>query len=107
MQPSRGDVVLLDFPFSDLKGKKMRPALVLVARPTEITVAFISSQAHKAEADDLLFPPATHSGLSKLSFLRVSKVATLDLKQIHLGLGRFTANEMQRVDDTMRRVYQL
>ncbi len=107
MQPSKGGVVLLDFPFSDSKGKKVRPALVLVVRLLEITVAFISSQAHRAEADDLLFSPAAHSGFSKPSFLRVSKVATLDYGQIHYNLGRFTVNEMRSIDETMRRVYQL
>lgn len=107
MQPSKGDIVLLEFPFSDLSGKKTRPALVLWARRLEVTVAFISSQVTKAEPDDLLFPAAAHSGLTKPSLLRVAKIATLDRRQIQYGLGRLSAAEVLRVDAAMRRVYQL
>ena len=107
MQPSKGDVVLLDFPFSDLSGKKMRPALVLVAGRSEVVVAFISSQVEKAEADDIVFRPAAHTGLTRPSLLRVAKVATLDRWQIQHGMGRLTAAELAQVDAAMRRVYQL
>ena len=107
MQPSKGDTVLLNFPFSDLSGQKMRPALVLAVRRSEVTVAFISSQVSKAEPDDLVLPPAAHTGLTKPSFLRVSKVATLDRQQIKQGMGRLTDAELARVNALMRQIYQL
>ena len=106
MQPSKGDIVLLDFPFSDLSGQKVRPALVLVVRRAEVTVAFISSQVAKAEADDMVLPPAAHTGLTKPSFLRLSKVATLSRPQIKNGLGRLTADELTLVNTRMRQIYQ-
>ena len=107
MQPSKGDVVLLHFPFADLSGKKMRPALVLAVRRLAVTVAFISSQVANAEADDLLFPAAAHTGLSRSSLLRVAKLATLDRRQIQNGPGRLRPDELARVDVAMRAVYQL
>lgn len=107
MQPGKGDIVLLNFPFSDLSGQKMRPALVLVVRRAEVTVAIISSQVAKTEADDLLLPPATHTGLTKPSFLRLSKVATLDRHQIKHGLGRLAPAELTQVNTRMRELYQL
>ena len=85
----------------------MRPALVLAARQMEVTVAFISSQVAKAEADDLLFPAAAHTGLSRPSLLRVAKLATLDRRQVQNGLGRLRPDELARVDAAMREVYQL
>lgn len=107
MQPSKGDVVLLNFPFSDLSGKKMRPALVLAVRRAEVTVAFISSQVDRLEPDDLTLLPADHTGLTRPSLLRVAKLATLDRRQIQHGMGRLSADELARVDAAMRRVYQL
>ena len=107
MQPSKGDIVLLNFPFSDLSGKKMRPALVLAVRRAEVTVAFISSQVDKLEPDDLMLLPAAHTGLTRPSLLRVAKLATLDRRQIQYGMGRLSTDELAQVDVAMRRVYQL
>jgi mRNA interferase MazF len=41
----QGDVVLIPFPFADLSGQKVRPAVVVSADPqgTELIVAFITS----------------------------------------------------------------
>ena len=38
---SRGDVVLVPFPFTDLSGGKVRPALVVNALGEDLLVAFI------------------------------------------------------------------
>jgi mRNA interferase MazF len=41
---NKGDIILIPFPFTDLTGVKTRPALVLVSKSEDLTVAFISSQ---------------------------------------------------------------
>ena len=40
----KGDIILIPFPFTDLKGNKNRPALILINSELDITLAFISTQ---------------------------------------------------------------
>ena len=44
-----GKIVLLPFPFTDITITKRRPALVILERPNDIVVMFISSKIPKAQ----------------------------------------------------------
>ena len=41
---TKGDIILITFPFTDLSGSKLRPALVLADRSFDVTVCFITTQ---------------------------------------------------------------
>jgi len=48
----KGDIVLIRFPFIDLSGTKIRPALVLFSGGLDVIVSFISSNlSWKTNAD--------------------------------------------------------
>jgi mRNA interferase MazF len=41
---TKGDIVLIPFPFTDLSGIKNRPALILAEGEVDVTVSFITTQ---------------------------------------------------------------
>jgi len=103
----KGDIVLIPFPFTDLKGNKNRPALVLINSDLDITLAFISTQLKWKEETDILLKPTKNTGLKKESLLRLSKLATID-KNLALGrIGRLDANNLKQVNINLIKLLKL
>ncbi|HZL37183.1 MAG TPA: type II toxin-antitoxin system PemK/MazF family toxin [Tepidisphaeraceae bacterium] len=73
-----GDVVLLDFPFSDLSGSKLRPAVVLteVGRGDFIACQITSNRDADADAIELTATSFAAGGLRRTSYFRPGKLFT-------------------------------
>ncbi len=74
----KGDIVLIPFPFSILRGSKKRPAVILHSSQRILILVFISTQMQYAEPLDILVAPTPENGLKKVSFVKINKIATLD-----------------------------
>ena len=83
----KGNIVLTPFPFTNLKGSKTRPALILVVKGLDVTVCFISTQLRWEEETDLILKSSPNNGLKKESLIKTSKIATLDKNLIIGKLG--------------------
>jgi mRNA interferase MazF len=104
---SKGDIVLLPFPFTDLSGLKNRPALILVDGESDITVSFITTQLEWQEDFDIKIEPTLTNGLKRTSLVRLSKLATID-KDLVLGeLGKLSQDELNNVDRSLVRILKL
>lgn len=103
----KGDIVLLSFPFTDLKGNKIRPALVLIVSDFDIVVAFITTQIKWKNSNDIFLEPNDLNGLKKTSLVRLSKITTID-KELVLGkLGEVNALEMQTINKSLIEILNL
>jgi len=105
---SRGTIVLVPFPFTDLSGNKVRPALVVSvdnARGADVVVLFISSKiALSNKKEDIKISDSTATGLKMPSVIKCRKFATLD-KVIVLGeLGKISPLIMKQVDANIRQM---
>ncbi len=56
----KGKIVLIYSPFTDLTGRKLRPALVLYDSSKDAVVAFISSRIEKYEAETDILISRSH-----------------------------------------------
>ncbi len=105
----KGSVVLIPFPFTDLSGKKLRPALILSSAPIksdDIIVAFISSRSGKIGAFDVPVKEGEKSflatGLKTSSVIKVNKVATLDKKTCFGELGNIDGAVRKEVEKKLK-----
>ena len=117
MKVQRRDIVLVDFPFSDGSGSKVRPALVIQndrdnARLTNTIVAQATGTTHRAlEATqvlvDLNTPEGKLSGLKFDSVVNCVNVVTLELSLVYRKLGALPVSLMSRVNDALKMALEI
>jgi mRNA interferase MazF len=112
MNVQRGDIVLVDFPYSDQTGSKVRPALVVQSdvwnqRLDDTILALITSKrkrrvgANTQLLVDITTIEGRQSGLRLDSTIQCENLITYDRGLILRVLGRLSANAMSQVDDCL------
>ena len=102
-------IVLVPFPFTDLSGSKVRPAILIShnIKGDDVVVLFLSSQKGNIEPYDVTLHPTEENGLKAASRVKCAKVATLDKKIILGELGRVDAAYQGAIDARLRKVFLL
>ena len=103
----KGDIVLLPFPYTNLSGRKDRPALVLIEDEFDITAAFITSRIKWREETDMLLTPSKTNGLKAESLVRLNKLATIDKTMVLGILGTLAQHEMLELDRKLLKVLHI
>jgi len=116
MRVSRGDIVLVDYPFSDRTGSKVRPALVVQTdalnhQIDDTILAAISRSTHRASATqlhvDISTPDGAATGLRQNSMIQCENLLTYDQALIIAKIGRVTAPLVQQVAGCLRKALDL
>jgi mRNA interferase MazF len=108
----RGDVILIDFPFSDRTGSKLRPSLVVQEDAFNQTrddtvVAAISRTQRFAETEvliDVATPEGKQSKLHHNSVVDCALVVTIDQKLVHVTLGSLPDSLMLKLSEKLKTV---
>ena len=108
----RGDVVIVDFPFTSGSQSKVRPALVVQndrenRRLSKTIVAMLTGNLTRAaEPTHLLLNPATpdaaSSGLHGPSLLSCVNLYTIDQSSVRRIIGELSGDAMRKVDVCLR-----
>ena len=104
---AKGDIILIPFPFTDLSGNKLRPAVILADTNLDFTACFITTQIGWQEPTDILLSPTITNGLKKKSLIRISKIATLDRTLAKGLLGKLSLTEMTELNVKLKILFQL
>lgn len=104
----KGDIVLVPFPFTDLSGSKVRPALI-IANPggDDVVLLFISSNATKLDKYEVILKPSKTNNLKIPSTVNCAKIATLEKKIILGEIGSLSVLEKKSVDLRLKQVFKL
>jgi mRNA interferase MazF len=110
----RGDVVQVDWPYSDLTGSKSRPAVVVQADflnglIDDTVLVQITSTRHGIPGTEVVIDPAQEatSGLSRVCFASCTNFLTLDQALIQRTVGVLSSAAMQQIETCLKAVLQL
>lgn len=108
----KAKIVLVHFPFTDLSGTKLRPAVVIHESEQDVIVAFISSRVPPAlPAYGLLIlsehPAFTATGLKISSVIKFDKIATLSKTLIEGEIGEVVPGLARECNSIMGHLFRL
>ena len=105
----KGTIVLVPFPFTDLSGSKVRPAVIVSDGKigADIVLVFITSQTKSKGKHLVQVVPDAENGIKATSKIVCSKIATLEAKIILGELGSLSTSVVQSIDIELKKVLGL
>ena len=111
---NRGDVVQVDWPYSDLTGSKSRPAVVVQADflnglIDDTVLVQITSTRHGLPGTEVILDPASEpaSGLTRVCVANCTTYLTIDQALIQRTVGYLSDAAMRQIAACLRQVLDL
>ena len=94
----KGEIVLAEFPYTDYRGSKSRPVLILAEKKVDVLGAFITSNLENMDDDDLLLKADNQNKLKKNSRIRLFRLATIKKNKILGTIGFIDEMILKKID---------
>src|SRR5437868_11764749 len=117
MSIQRGDVLILDWPFSGGGGSKARPAVVVQndrdnGRLTNTIVVMVTSRTHRSAEPtqvlvDVATPDGQQTGLHRTSVVNCVNLFTVEQGKVLHKIGKLSAALMQEVEGALKVALEL
>ena len=111
---NRGDVVEVDWHYTDMSGSKIRPAVVVQADflngvIDDTILVQITSTRHGLPDSEVLLDPAfeTDSGLSKICVASCVNILTYDESFVRRTIGYLSLATMKEIEKCLKKVLEL
>ncbi len=107
MSYSFGDIVIIAFPYTNMNNTVMRPAMVIVdTKDEDIIVARITSQKRNIETEVEIHNWKS-KGLLMQSYVRLSKIATLNRKDIKKKISSLDEIDIKQSKAILKRLLDI
>ena len=98
-----GEVVSVEFPFTDMQGRKRRPGVVLAIDSTDLLLARITTHEPRDQFDVSLDGWAA-IGLPKPSTIRLVKLVSIDARLVHHSIGVLSPTDRTTLAQSVERL---
>ena len=97
----KGDVVVIEFPFSNLKSAKRRPVIIIkVPKGEDIIVAQITGDSYENSAEISIRKEDFKQGsLKRDSYVRIDKIASIEKILIKYKAGTLKQEKINEIID--------
>ncbi len=103
MNYSKGDVILLSYPFTDLTKLKVRPAVVAGAskKYSDIFIVPITSRIDNLSEGEFIISDWESIGLNVVSAIKRG-CFLLDSELVRLELGKFSKGDIEKLNKSLK-----
>ena len=113
MKAQRGDIVLVNYPYSDRTGSKTRPCVVVQndannQKLDDTIVVLITSRIQHVHTErsqvliDVTTPSGKQTGILFTSAVLCENIATIDCQFLYRKIGVMPADLMRQIDDALK-----
>jgi mRNA interferase MazF len=97
----KGDIIIIEFPYSNLRDVKRRPVLILkVPKGEDIIVAQITGESYENNVEiPLKKEDFKQGGLKRTSYLRIDKIASIEKYLIKYKAGSLKQENFNKILD--------
>ncbi len=97
----KGDVIIIEFPYSNLRDVKRRPVLILkVPKGEDVIVAQITGESYENYAEmPLKKEDFKQGGLKRVSYIRIDKIASIEKYLIKYKAGSLKQDKFNKIID--------
>ena len=97
----RGDIIVIEFPYSNLKNSKRRPVLILkIPKGEDIVVLQITKSSYEKQLEVVIKKEDFRQGnLKKESRIRIDKIASIDKSLVKYKIGSLKQEKFNQIID--------
>jgi mRNA interferase MazF len=111
---NRGDVVLVNWIYSDLMGSKLRPAVVVQADflnglIDDVILVQVTGTRHGIPGTEVEIDRALESGtgLKKVSYVSCANILTHEQTLINQTIGRVSSVVLRQIENCLKKVMEI